>query len=327
MSRDREVERVVGLLLSRQGYFNKNQVKKSYKFIAKQFDTTPDTVKRAVDHIKYGGIDQIKEAIPLPDLSLKNTRGSYSITEPGTYWITGCVHAPFQNQSMYDKTLKFLSKEVDLNGFILAGDFLDLHSLSAYDREKVSMPNINLETEYQGGNELIDLFEDELKNIKYKVYLFGNHEDRYFRTTADISNSKYGGALKSPVEGLKLADRGFVTLTDWKSGHIKMGKYLEVNHGEFCNVHTAKKTIDTYRRSVLYHHTHRYQIYTEGLVGGFNMGWGGDVNSPVFNYATRAMKTSWMNCSSLVTIDEDQFYHVQPLLFINNKLIVNGKLY
>jgi hypothetical protein len=63
------------------------------------------------------------------------------------------------------------------------------------------------------------------------------------------------------------------------------------------------------------------------MTGGWNMGSGADFNAPVFNYATRAMKKSWVNASALVTLDEDGFYHVEPLIFINNCLIVNGRKY
>ena len=65
----------------------------------------------------------------------------------------------------------------------------------------------------------------------------------------------------------------------------------------------------------------------EGLVAGWNMGLGGDINSPIFNYATRAMKTSWVNSSCLVNLDSNGYYHVEPLMFIKNKLIVNGREY
>jgi hypothetical protein len=39
------------------------------------------------------------------------------------------------------------------------------------------------------------------------------------------------------------------------------------------------------------------------------------------------MKNSWVNGAALVTLDESGFYHVQPLIFMNNKLIINGKSY
>jgi len=68
-------------------------------------------------------------------------------------------------------------------------------------------------------------------------------------------------------------------------------------------------------------------VYLEGNVGGWNMGSGADFDAPIFNYATRAMKNSWVNASALVTLDNDGFYHVEPLLFINNKLVVGGYQY
>jgi len=226
---------------------------------------------------------------------------------------------------MYESIYKYISNEITLDGVILNGDILDLHSLSSHDRGKLPIAGVTLDWEYKEASKFIDEIDELGGNTK--IYLFGNHEDRYFRALSDVDTSKYGAALKSPIEALNLAERGYQVIQDWKSGHVNMGKYLEINHGEFVNVHTAKKTIDTYRKSILYNHTHRLQIYTEGLVGGWNMGWGGDVEAPVFNYATRAMKKSWFNAAAIVTLDKDGYYHVQPLLFINNKLIVNGKEY
>jgi hypothetical protein len=203
---------------------------------------------------------------------------------------------------------------------------IDANSLSSHDRGNIALPGVTLEWEYKEGRKFLDMIDSlGLQNNTY--YLYGNHEDRYNRLVKNVDSSKYGKALKSPTEGLKLIERGYKVFTSWKDDSIKIGKYLDVNHGEFCNVHTAKKTIDTYRQSTLYFHTHRYQIYIEGQVGGFNMGAGADFTTPIFGYATRAMKTSWSNCSALVTLDRDGFYHVQSLHFINNKLIVNGKEY
>jgi hypothetical protein len=254
---------------------------------------------------------------------------SNKITKPGTYWVTGCAHAPWQNKKMYDSTLNFLMKEVDLKGIILAGDIVDLHSLSSHDANKISLPNVTLDWEYKEANKFLDEIEEIIPNkIDFEMkYLYGNHEDRYLRATKDINTSKFGSSLIGPTEGLNLVKRGYDVFTNWKSDFISVGEHLDVNHGEFLNVHCAKKTIDTYRKSIMFFHTHRFQIFIEGNVGGFNMGSGADFNSPIFNYATRAMKTSWFNSSALVTLDENGFYHVQPLMFINNKLIVNSVCY
>jgi predicted phosphodiesterase len=247
------------------------------------------------------------------------------VDKPGTYWVTGCAHAPFHNQKMYNAVYRYISKEVNLQGIILAGDIADINSLSSHDRGKIAIPGVTLAWEYAETNRFLNEIDDlEAKKV---LYLFGNHEDRYLRAMKDADVSKLGEALISPIDGLQLLERGYKVSTDWKNDHIKLGKHLDICHGEFLNVHSAKKTIDTYRKSTLYFHTHRFQIYMEGLVAGWNMGSGADFTSPVFGYATRAMKNSWVNASCLVTLDRDGFYHVEPLIWMNNQLIVNGRKY
>lgn len=247
----------------------------------------------------------------------------------GTYFITGCSHAPWQNKKMYESVFNYLNKEVKLQGLILAGDIVDLNSLSSHDKGKVSIPGVTLSWEYEQANKFLDEFDQlTYKDVSFtKDYVFGNHENRYDRVKKDSDIAKYGESLVSPTVGLNLIGRGYNVYEDWKNDSIHLGHHLDVCHGEFLNVHSAKKTIDTYRKSTLYFHTHRFQIFVEGLVGGWNMGFGGDINAPIFGFATRAMKSSWVNSCCTVTIDENGFYHVQPLMFINNKLIVNGKEY
>lgn len=264
--------------------------------------------------------DYIISSQPKLKKNLSNLRDT-----PGTYFVTGCAHAPFQNKKFYNSVFNYLAKEVKLQGIILAGDILDLNSLSSHDKGKIPLAGVTLSSEYKDASK----FLNEIDSIGAKTidYVYGNHESRYDRAMSDAENAKLGQALLSPVEGLKLVERGYNVYTDWKNDYIQIGKYLDVNHGEFCNVHTAKKTIDTYRKSTLYFHTHRYQIYVEGLTGGWNMGSGADFNAPVFGYATRAMKNSWVNACCIVHLDSQGFYHVQPLVFINDKLFINGKSY
>lgn len=266
----------------------------------------------------------LKTGVLYKDSMMNNIRST-----PGIYYITGCAHAPWHNKKMYDSVFKFLSKEIELEGIILAGDIADMNSLSSHDRGKIPINGVTLDWEYKEVNKFLDEFD----KLKYKSinstkdFIYGNHEDRYNRIKKDSDIAKYGDSLISPIVGLNLLSRGYRVYDNWKSDGIILGNHLEVNHGEFLNVHSAKKTIDTYRKSVLYFHTHRFQIFVEGMVGGWNMGAGADFNAPVFNYATRAMKTSWINSSCLVTIDEEGYYHIQPLMWINNQLIINGKKY
>lgn len=331
-NKEREISRVIDFLSKRKGYYNNGKLKKGRVWLSYHLDIDIEIINEALNRLKIMNTKSNNlKCNKISDNFIPNSfklNKEINITNPGTYWVTGCTHAPWQNQAMYDSTINFLINEIDLNGIILAGDFVDLNSLSFHDRGNIALPGVTLEYEYREANKLLNQFDllQNKDNFK-KIYLYGNHEDRYNRLLNSSDTSKYGEALKSPTEGLKLADRGYTVLTNWKSSHVNIGNYLEINHGEFYNVHTAKKTIDTYRKSVLYFHTHRFQIYMEGMVAGWNMGFGGDINAPIFNFATRAMKNSWVNSSVLVTLDNDGFYHVQPLLWINNKLIINGKQY
>jgi hypothetical protein len=245
---------------------------------------------------------------------------------PGTYLVTGCSHAPWHNKGMYDSVFNYINKEVELEGLILAGDFIDLNSLSSHDKGKKAIAGVTLDWEYRESNKFLDQFDD-LKIKGTKDYLYGNHEDRYLRLMKNNDESKYGEALLSPEVGLKLIERGYNVYTNWKDDSIQLGSHLDICHGEFTNVHVSKKTIDTFRKSTMFFHTHRFQIYIEGLVGGYNMGCGADLSSPIFGYATRAMKNSWLNGCAMVTLDKDQFFHIQPLVYMNKKLIINGKIY
>lgn len=333
------------------------KVKKVYQFLIKKpgyLKTSVGTIMNALDSI---GIDVSSETIETALIQAKidhkvkliskkikkpvvkfNSIGKSVINKtinlaenkhrltPGTYYITGCAHAPWQNKKMYNSVFNYLDKEVELQGLILAGDIVDLNSLSSHDKGKVSIDGVTLDWEYKEANKFLDEF-DSLKIKGTKDYIFGNHEDRYKRITKDSDIAKYGSSLMSPTVGLNLIGRGYNVYEDWKNDSIHLGQHLDVCHGEFLNVHSAKKTIDTYRKSTMYFHTHRFQIYVEGLVGGWNMGFGGDINAPIFGFATRAMKNSWVNSSCIVTIDKEGFYHVEPLMFINNKLIISGKEY
>lgn len=334
-------------LKARKGYYNNGRLRKGPYWLANKFNVDVELIHEINEELKSEYRSGILNDKPNKVAKvIREVKSSYNkqsnlhrdnpvfdirkITRPGTYWITGCVHAPFHNKRMYESTFNFLRKEVNLQGVILDGDVLDMHSISRHNKGLINPNGVTLDWEYKESNKFFNEVDDlvhELCKDPVKHYLYGNHEMWHSIAMKDINNSKYGEALLSPLEGLKLLDRGYIVQDDYKKAYVELGPYLEVNHGEFVNIHSAKKTIDTYRKSVLYFHTHRFQIYMEGRVGGFNMGWGGDIHAPVFNYATRAMKNSWVNGSAIVTLEANGNFYVQPLLFINNKLIINGRRY
>lgn len=329
-----KTRKIVNNLKNRKGYYNNGQLKKGTKWLANHYGVTQEIIVKAIKIIREDekiinqrNIIKSNSNRKLESIKYDNTIFSKNIklNRPGVYFVTGCTHIPWHNKQMFNSIFKFLST-IKLEGVILAGDILDLNSLSSHDKGKISLKGVTLEEEYKEGSKFLDKL-DQVTNNATTVFMFGNHEDRYLRTLSDVDKSKYGTALKSPVEGLKLLTRGYKVITDWKEGVVELGKDLDIIHGEFINVYTAKKSLDTYKKSTMYVHTHREQVYKEGDLAAYNIGSGADFNAPIFNYATRSMKQSWSNSSALVTVDKDLKTHVEILNFKNGKLCVGGKLY
>lgn len=332
-------DKVKSDLSKKRGYYNNGKLKKGKAFLAGKYGCTIEVIEEAIAELRTEAriLETIKDNtkkinLTLKDIPLKNILkgkeefNTINIRKPGTYLVTGCVHVPWHNKAMYNSIFKFL-KDNPVEGVVLAGDFLDLNSLSAYDRGSIPIPGVTLAMEYSQGNKFLNQLESCLPKDSIKVFLYGNHEDRYNRLKRNVDSYKYGTALISPIEGLNLKRRSYSIITDWKQGVVSMGRDLDVIHGEIVSVYSAKKTIDVYKKSTLFFHTHRTQTFIEGDIAGYNAGAGADFSSSIFSYATRAMKQTWSNGAALVTIDNEGYSHVEVLSFKNNKLCIGGKLY
>jgi hypothetical protein len=307
------------------------QARIDYKIHVKDLEASnikPKQIVNIKESIKR--LKPIKEKITFTNdfkLSKPAIRGQRYLT-PGMYIVIGCVHAPFHLASAFKAVEQLLSdNKSDIVGLVLDGDFLDMNSLSSHDKGRKPIPGVTLDWEYKESEQLLDSLLDPLASNIEKIYIFGNHEDRYHRYMSDIDNSKLGSSLEGPVSGLNLVSKGFDIYENWKEDFVTLGHHLDVSHGEFYNVHSAKKHIDTYRRSILYYHTHRIQQYIEGAVGGYNGGSMADFTAPVFGYASRAMKNSWLNGFNAVHVDEQGFYHIQQIVCYNNSFVFGNKVY
>lgn len=288
----------------------------------------PEQVRKIISKqtCKCSDFEQLEELIPLDKEETKQDTPAQFST-PGMYLVLGCVHVPGENKSMING-ISQLVKDLDTNlqGLALIGDFLDMNSLSGHDVGKfTAIPGLTLGKEYEAGNKVLDQITEGLNPKATKIFMYGNHEDRYNRYMGDMQKAK--ATIASPQEALKLDQRGFYTYTKWQQDKVTLGSHLDLIHGEYFNVHSAKKHIDVYRGSVMYVHTHRIQTYIEGEVGGFNIGWGGEASSPLFNYMPRGTKSQWQNGFAMVTIDNQGNYYVQQIIHHNNKFFFNNKFY
>lgn len=312
MSRNLNLEEITDFLRANPGYIKWGNKKLAKKLVVGVLDVETAKNRLKGSHIVVNAIIETKEKIVNNDV--------------GFHVSIGCMHVPFHNVKLFTAFKKFL-KELNPVGFHIVGDFLDLNSLSSHDRGKLGIKGITLDFEYKEGNRVLNEIQSCLSDKCRKSYVYGNHEDRYFRYMKDVDNAKIGSAISSPTEALSLSQRGYSINEDWKNGSIGLGPHLDLVHGEFINQHCAKKHIDTYRKSIVFYHSHRIQAYLEGQTAGYNGGAMANFNSEAFGYATKAMKSSWNNGFNVIYLDENGIFNVQQIIWYNNKFTFGGKVY
>jgi len=245
--------------------------------------------------------------------------------QAGTWIVLSDIHVPFHNVVLIDKILNLI-KEIKPRGIIIAGDFLDMFSISKYAENSLyALSGVTLGSEYAEGCKLLDKIDATFKGEK--VFLFGNHEYRFYHWIQKGDNAKYGNAIKNPIEGLDLLNRGYKVISDYPDGVFKLGNHLEIIHGIYHNVHVAKKHLESLNTSVIFGHTHRFQSYYSNNSISYNIGWLGDINSIGFNYMNRAAKNLWCNGFAIVNIDDEGDFYVQAVQVHENKFSVLNKIY
>lgn len=267
------------------------------------------------------------------DLAMQLRPVSYTLILPD-------IHRPFHNKFLWDKILDFIQwLGPQLKTLILSGDFLDLYTLGSYNADSLGLLTahatidgkriMDLDEEYKDGRKGIAELESVLPEGCKKVYLYGNHEDRYFREINKGDKSKYGAALKSPTEALLLKENGWEVYHSWQEDSYDITDDLEVIHGIFCNIHTAKKHVDEFDNSIIFGHTHRFQTFgSTGGKSGYNIGWLGDQDHKVFRYMyKKARYKKWQNGFCLVGHDEEGSRFVEPIACRDNKFFYAGQVW
>lgn len=246
------------------------------------------------------------------------------ITSNGVYIIMGCVHVPFFNLNFMKAAIKCIST-LNVKGIIFNGDFLDLATLSFHDKGKNAVEGVTLGKEYESGNKVLDSIEAVIPKNADKVFLYGNHEDRFNRHMSTVDYGKLKGAIKSPIEGLNLESRSYKVYTDWINDEVNLGD-LTIIHGEFTGTNSCKRHLDAYKKNILYAHTHRVSMYREGEHVAYNIGSMADFNSPAFGYATKSMKKQWTNGFAIATV-VDGVTSVEQIIWNKDHFVYGGNIW
>ena len=245
--------------------------------------------------------------------------------------IIGCVHRPFHDKKIWAALISFIADNREtLHGLVINGDYLDMKSLSSHDEKKLLPFGIDLGAEYKDGYEgimeLKHAFGDRWDKIT-KHYNYGNHEARYLKHIGQFDHARYGTALMSPHEGLRLEEEGFTLQLDWENGRALIGDDLEVFHGFYLGPNAIKKHLERSDRKTLMNHTHWVGQFTLNGRKGYNTGWMGDENSAGFAYANRFTVSGWEKCFAVVNLLETGKTVVNMVMCEDGGFIFGNKRY
>jgi len=312
----------------------RKDVEKKRKFSEMTFNRYEAQEKAARIAIKEGRIDEavdILQGIKSERIVPKYEPSQFS---SGLYVVIGCLHLPFHNKDFFEAACNLIEDvRDDIRGLILAGDILDMHSISRHEKGKIGLPGYTLGREYAEANVAMDRLEEALRlpNGTYDMelvreYFYGNHEDWYNQHNKEVDASKMGEAgIVSPYDAV-FKHRRFRFQSNWKEAFVQLGD-LKIIHGTWLNKHCAHKHLQEMKENVLFFHTHRVQTFKEEKYEAFNAGFGGDKDSRVFRYMQRSQREAWRNAFALVSLHDDGTTTTEIVDWKNDRLCYRGKCY
>ena len=218
-----------------------------------------------------------------------------------------------------------IAKDLDFHGCIIMGDFGDFYCISSHAKVPYRSKGLKWEVE-----QINDLGLDALDAISFKekIFIEGNHEDRLFRYLQHNAPELWG--MTSTKEALYLDQRSW-KFVPYRS-HIKIQNHYFTHEIGKCGEMAHKQALGEFERSVSIGHTHHYgQWHKNDIDGtprfGTHFGWLGDLREADYMHDAKKKK-HWLNGLGIgYEIPKQKYFYAQPIPFIHQTAIVEGKLY
>lgn len=232
------------------------------------------------------------------------------------------LHCPYHDKDAVDLVLKF-GKELRPDKLFILGDFMDMYSISTFDRnpERVT----NLQTEFTMGKDLLYNIVDTIRP-KEVIFAEGNHTDRLRKFI--WKNPVLNGCI-DVKEKLGIDELG-IDYYEYGKNYVYKDKLI-YTHGNKANKHsayTAKNMLDDLGMSVIFGHTHRLGMHYRTDYSGAKVA----VENGCLCQTDLALEwfrrevIDWQKGISVIKWAEDRF-NVQQICIPKDRFIIYGKHY
>lgn len=243
--------------------------------------------------------------------------------------VYGDLHIPYHDQNL-TRILLNVIEDLQPAQIVDIGDIVNADQISAHPKEYSQLQG--LQSELNQVHVWLEAVQTIAPKAK-KLLLTDNHF--FKRISTKIAKENYGLAdLESlkPEALLKLKEFGWTSAPEWNWKNV-----LLAQHGDDCSGSSASPT-NTVRRLVLQNsisvirgHSHGhgqevYRNYGDKYLMGLQLGSFHDFDK--VGYIKHNALTNWVHSFAIIYLSKktDEF-HVQPVYFVNNRCIINGKVY
>jgi UDP-2,3-diacylglucosamine pyrophosphatase LpxH len=222
------------------------------------------------------------------------------------YAVLNDIHFPYEGACYY-KALDQMKSWPNLKKIYLNGDIAEIESVSSHPKSPEAQQVLLHELDYV--NKKFDQIQKMFPGVPVQ-FIEGNHCYRILRYIRDVAPQMWG--LIHTPKLFKFDERGWNFVPYGPTQWAKCGsaKDLWLRHEPLAGgASHAKATADRAYVSVIYGHTHQYQIHTVKKIGpkpyhvtAMSAGWLGDIRQPCFDY--RGAKDNWVNGFTRIDCDE-----------------------
>jgi len=278
--------------------------------------------------------DYTKVERPPPELPKKKFQ---SYDEAALHWSD--VHFPFEDPRAVS-ILYQITAEVRPTTLMSQGDMLDLWQISTHRpplETKLKMHQIDMQESLDMLLDHLDIMIGLAEPGARRVYLHGNHEDRFDRLLADLqTNMKTLALMRLPKIRdvlnldylLGLSENGWESHSYLEGDRTLLHDRLLCIHGYRANKYPTTAHLQQYGKSVVFGHSHRIQNFTSrdlrGTDSGWNMGCLCDLNP---HWRSRPDWHQGFGVSVWKEVDGEWFFNFEQVRIHDGIAIFRDKFY
>jgi len=239
-----------------------------------------------------------------------------------TYLVIPDIHVPYHCPKFIKLSNKII-KEVNPDGLIQCGDFVDAFQISTYSKDP-GRKNF-LVDDINDFKQILNEWARNLKTGANIHLLEGNHEVRLSKYVASHCRDLHGLVPDWPtLLGLDLRNKASRHKWHWHPYHkwnsCQIGD-CTIMHGFYYNQHCAATILNKYRTNTISGHTHRVQYIMDGQHYAISLGHGSNENET----AHQPTPTGWEQAMALLHVDNQGKTSVDILRVKNGRTVVYGK--